>query len=135
MPSPITTASSERYQLGYLFAERAAQIPLPEEDILFVRADVYAWRATDEQAVCASWIGKHAEAFTLCRRLLARPDIPDDRPATDCGQPRLFGAGDDRGGVVIPGCAGAAASSRVHATPRSPSAWSPGRIEPPPSRH
>jgi len=27
--------------------------------------------------VCASWIGKHAEAFTLWRRLLARPDIPD----------------------------------------------------------
>ena len=68
----------QRYQLGYLFAERAAQIPLPEEDILFVR-DVYAWRAIDEQAVCASWIGKHAEAFTLCRRLLASPDLPDER--------------------------------------------------------
>ena len=27
--------------------------------------------------MCASWIGKHAEAFTLCRRLLARPDIPE----------------------------------------------------------
>jgi glycosyltransferase involved in cell wall biosynthesis len=70
--------TDERYQLGYLFAERAAQIPLPEVDILFVGADVYAWRAVDEQAVCASWIGKHAEAFDLCRRLLARPDIPDD---------------------------------------------------------
>ena len=65
------------YRLGYDFAARAAQIPLPDEDILFVRADVYAWRATDEQAVCASWIGQHAEAFTLCRGLLARPDIPD----------------------------------------------------------
>ena len=68
----------QRYLLGYLFAQRAAQIPFPEEDLLFVGADVYAWRAIDEQAVCASWIGKHAEAFTLCRRLLARPDIPDD---------------------------------------------------------
>ncbi|WP_343577179.1 glycosyltransferase family A protein [Mycobacterium sp.] len=67
------------YRLGYLFAERAAAIPLPEEDILFVFADIYAWRATDEQAVCAFWIGKHAEAFTLCRRLLARPDIPAER--------------------------------------------------------
>ena len=27
--------------------------------------------------MCASQIGKHAEAFTLCRRLLARPDLPD----------------------------------------------------------
>ena len=69
----------QRYWLGYLFAQRAAEIPLPEEDlyVLGYFAEIYAWRATDEQAVCASWIGKHAEAFTLCRRLLARPDIPD----------------------------------------------------------
>jgi glycosyltransferase involved in cell wall biosynthesis len=68
----------QRYRLGYLFAKRAAEIPLPEQDKLFVLADVYAWRAIDEQAVCASWIDKHAEAFTLNRRLLARPDLPDD---------------------------------------------------------
>jgi glycosyltransferase involved in cell wall biosynthesis len=66
-----------RYRLGYLFAKRAAEIPLPEDDILFVGADIHGWRATDELAICASWIGEHAEAFTLCRRLLARPDIPD----------------------------------------------------------
>ena len=70
--------TDQRYWLGYLFAERAAQIQLPEEDILFVRADVYNWRAVDEQAVCASWIGKHTEAFTLCRRLVSRSDVPDD---------------------------------------------------------
>ena len=69
----------QQYQLGYLFAERAATIPFPEEDILLVEAPVYAWCAIDEQAVCASWIGKHAEAFTLCRRLLARPDLLDER--------------------------------------------------------
>lgn len=68
--------TSARYRLGYLFAERAASIPLPN-DTLFVSADVYAFRALDEQAVCASWIGRHAEAFALCRRLLARADIPD----------------------------------------------------------
>ena len=68
----------QRYQLGYLYAEPAAQIPLPDDDYLFVDAAVYAWRATDEQAICASWIGKRAEAFVLCRRLLARPDIPDN---------------------------------------------------------
>ena len=69
----------QRYQVGYLFAQRAAETPFPEEDLL-VPGDleqVYAWRATDEQAICACWIGKHAEAFTLYRRLLARPDIPD----------------------------------------------------------
>jgi glycosyltransferase involved in cell wall biosynthesis len=70
--------TEQRYQLGYFFAARAAEIPLPDEDILFVAADVYHWRALDEKAICASWIGKHAEAFALCRRILARPDIPDD---------------------------------------------------------
>jgi hypothetical protein len=50
----------QRYRLGYLFAKRAAEIPLPEQDLLFVSAEVYAWRATDEQAICASWIGVHA---------------------------------------------------------------------------
>ncbi|WP_156688309.1 hypothetical protein [Mycobacterium sp. Marseille-P9652] len=68
----------QRYKFAYLFAQWAAEIPFPEEDLFVPRyADVYAWRATDEQAVCASWIGKHAEAFTLCRRLLARPDLPE----------------------------------------------------------
>ena len=68
----------QRYQLGYQFARLAATIPLPDEDHLLVRPDIYAWRATDEQAVCASWIDKQAEAFTLCRRLLTRPDVPDE---------------------------------------------------------
>ena len=67
----------QRYGFAYLFAESAAKIPLPEEDRISVSADIYAWRATDEQAVCASWIGRHAEAFTLYRRLLACPDLPD----------------------------------------------------------
>ena len=43
----------QRYRVGYLFAQRAAEIPFPEED-LFVPgeiAQVYAWRATDEQAI------------------------------------------------------------------------------------
>jgi hypothetical protein len=71
--------TEQRYWLGYLFAQRAAEIPLPEEDLFVLGyfAEIYAWRATDEQAICASWIGRHAEAFTLCRRLLARHDIPE----------------------------------------------------------
>jgi glycosyltransferase involved in cell wall biosynthesis len=68
----------QHYQLGHLFAQQAAEIPFPEQETLFVRPDIYAWRIADELAVCAYWIGKHAEAFTLCRRLLARPDLPDD---------------------------------------------------------
>ena len=79
LPIAAGYRQSQRYRLGYLFAQRAAEIPVPEEDLLLPAeiAQVYAWRAADEQGVCASWIGHHAEAFTLCRRLLARPDIPD----------------------------------------------------------
>ena len=69
---------NQRYRLGYLFAKRAAEIPFPEQDRMYVWTDLYAWRAIDEQAVCASWIDKPAEAFTLYRRLLARPDLPDE---------------------------------------------------------
>ena len=70
--------NEQHYESAYQFAQRAAQTPYPDEDLFVPRyADVYAWRATDEQAVCASWIGRHAEAFTLCRTLLARPDLPD----------------------------------------------------------
>ena len=56
---------------------RAAKIPFPE-DITVRQRDVYAWRAMDEQAVCASRIGSHTEAFTLCQQVVARPDIPDE---------------------------------------------------------
>lgn len=87
----------QRYQLGHLFAERAARIPLPEGDVLFVGAEVYTWRALDEQAVCASWIGKQNETFEICRKLLRRDDVPDDdrqRIAAnrDCGVPSLLEA-------------------------------------------
>lgn len=66
-----------RYALGHLFAERAASLPLPN-DVLFVNGSVHAWRALDEQAVCASWIGRPAEAFRISRLLMAHPDVPDD---------------------------------------------------------
>jgi Glycosyl transferase family 2 len=69
---------AQRYALGHLFAQRAAAIPFPEEDLLFVRADIYAWRVLDEQAVCAFGIGKPEESFTLSRRLLAQQNIPDE---------------------------------------------------------
>jgi len=67
-----------RHQLGYLFAERAASIALPRDDTLFVGVDVHTWRARDEQAICAYWIGKHMESFALCRLLLAGSDLPDE---------------------------------------------------------
>jgi hypothetical protein len=70
--------AEKRCQIGYLFAVRAAEIPLPEDDMTIPHPDIYAWRTTFQQLVCAYHTEKHAEAFTLSRRLLARPDIPDD---------------------------------------------------------
>lgn len=67
---------AREWQLGYLFAELAARIPLPT-DTLFVTPDVYTVTALDEQAICAYWLGKHEESFTLCQRLLARDDLDD----------------------------------------------------------
>jgi glycosyltransferase involved in cell wall biosynthesis len=77
--------NEKRYQLGYLFAERAAGIPLPESDVLFVNADIYQWRALDEQAVCASWIGRNGEAFALFQRILAGGDVAEEHRARVTG--------------------------------------------------
>jgi hypothetical protein len=70
--------AEKRCQAGYLYAQRAAEIPLPEDDMTIPNPDLYAWRATFQQLVCAYHTDKQVEAFTLSRRLLARPDIPDD---------------------------------------------------------
>ncbi len=64
-------SAENRYRLGYLFAERAAQIPLPEDDMIVLEPDLYAWWAALQQAVCAYQIGKQTEAFALWRRVLA----------------------------------------------------------------
>jgi tetratricopeptide (TPR) repeat protein len=53
----------QHYRLGYLFAERAAQIPFPEGDQLFVRSEIHAWCASDEQA------GAHPGSAGTPRRL------------------------------------------------------------------
>jgi len=66
------------YARAYMFARFSGEIPLPVDDKLFVGADIYEWRALDEQAVCASWlIGKRQETFGLCRHLLAMDQIPE----------------------------------------------------------
>ena len=71
-------ANENRHQLGYLYARRAAEIPPPDNDLTVPHPDIYTWRAAEVQAICAFCIGQQVEAFTLRRRVLARPDIPDD---------------------------------------------------------
>ena len=72
---------SGRYEMGYLFARQAAAVPVPVGNRMFVDTVVYTWRALDEQAVCASWVGRQPESFELCRRLLTVADVDDQERA------------------------------------------------------
>lgn len=63
-----------------LFARAAAAIPQPD-DTLFVDNSVYRWRALDELAIAAYYVGKRAESRALNERLLAEGHVPEsDRP-------------------------------------------------------
>lgn len=66
------------YQLGYVFARAAAEIPMPA-DVLFVDAEVHQWRCLDEQAICAYWVGRHDESLRLCDVALGCDLSTDDR--------------------------------------------------------
>jgi len=65
-----------KWELGYFFAKEAAQLPVPD-DVHFVYYRMHEVTAVDEQAICASWLGKHEESFALCRQLLERDDLDD----------------------------------------------------------
>ena len=71
--------------MGYLFARQAAALPLPAENWVIADTDVYTWRAIDEQAVCASWIGKNSEAFALFQRILSSGHLPEEHRARVTG--------------------------------------------------
>jgi hypothetical protein len=46
------------------------------DDILFIDDSVYAWRAKDEYAVAAYWVGRYGEALTVNEGLLAGGKLP-----------------------------------------------------------
>jgi hypothetical protein len=65
----------ERYASAYVHARAAAELPLPD-DLLFLDLSVYRWRARDEQAIAAYYVGRHAECAALNDALLADPALP-----------------------------------------------------------
>ncbi len=72
--------SLDKFQLAFLFASAAVDIPMPS-DILFVDGATYAWRALDEFAISGYYVGKHAEALAANERLLASGRLPEgERP-------------------------------------------------------
>jgi tetratricopeptide (TPR) repeat protein len=69
------------FGLGYLFAKRACSISFPEQESLFVAADVYGWRAADELAICAYHTGRFDLSLRLTTQLLEDSWLPDsERP-------------------------------------------------------
>ena len=67
-----------QYDQAYTFASRAVLVPKPGPDALFVEAADYHYRALDEKAIAAYYIGRPVESFALCEQLLAIPDLPED---------------------------------------------------------
>jgi tetratricopeptide (TPR) repeat protein len=66
----------EDHARAFAFGSAALAIPYPRDDLLFVEADVYAWRSADVVAIAAYYIGRFAEGEAAARRALAR--VPDD---------------------------------------------------------
>ncbi|WP_330297402.1 tetratricopeptide repeat-containing glycosyltransferase [Streptomyces sp. NBC_00503] len=67
-----------RWPLAYMFAREAARIPRPQ-DILFVEFSWHEWRALDELAIAAYWVGEYQESLECCERLLSEGKLPDDQ--------------------------------------------------------
>jgi hypothetical protein len=69
-----------RFSLAHRIAKMGLSIPRPQDDMLFVDIDAYAWRLLDELAISAFYVGLKNEAAQANRRLLEiahRAGIPD----------------------------------------------------------
>lgn len=66
----------KQYASCFIFAQAALGIPKPN-DILFLDSATYAWRALDEFAIAAYWLGRYAECSTACDALLASGALPE----------------------------------------------------------
>ena len=63
------------YALAHLFANQAMAIPRPS-DILFLDDSVYDWRALDEYAISAYYVGNFGEGLIANDRLLDEGKLP-----------------------------------------------------------
>ncbi|WP_329570795.1 glycosyltransferase [Streptomyces sp. NBC_01361] len=68
--------NGQRWPLAHLFARQVARLPYPSDDHLFVESAWYEWRALDELAVSAYWVGEYEESEDCCERLLAGGKLP-----------------------------------------------------------
>ncbi|MGQ4415143.1 glycosyltransferase [Streptomyces sp. SAS_269] len=73
----LCRVNGQRWPLAYLFARRAAELSRPP-DILFVEQAWYDWRALDELAVSAYWMGEYRESLECCEKLLDAGKVPEE---------------------------------------------------------
>jgi glycosyltransferase involved in cell wall biosynthesis len=75
------------FPLAHLYAARAAMIPRPA-DLLFLDDDAYRWRALDELAIAAFYVGQHVEGRTAMLELWRSGRFPaseQERLRRNCG--------------------------------------------------
>ncbi len=65
--------------LGYIYAKRAAEIPYPDKDILFITDEVYTWQALDELATCAHSVGDVHVGYAASQKLLNENRLPEEQ--------------------------------------------------------
>ena len=70
--------AERRFTLANLFLARAAALPAPAEDRLFVEQALYDYRIAVEYAVSAYWAGDDSEAIRVNNELLAGSRLPPD---------------------------------------------------------
>lgn len=62
--------SEKNWPLTYLFAQRAAQLALPEQTSLFVEPEVYLYKALDLVGTAAFYLGEYQAGEAAVRRVL-----------------------------------------------------------------
>lgn len=65
-----------QWNLAYLFASRAVQVPYPDEDIIFVDRGIYEWGCLLERSIAAWWVGDRETAYLDSLALLAFEGLP-----------------------------------------------------------
>jgi hypothetical protein len=65
-----------RPRAAYLFAKEAAQLPYPQQDILFIDTNVYKWMALDELAATAFYVHDFKIGYAACETLLKQNRLP-----------------------------------------------------------
>jgi len=80
----------EMPSIGYIFAKRAAEIPYPENDILFISQDVYSWQALDELATCAHSVGDIHIGLAASQKLLTEGHLPQEQVDRVTGNYKIY---------------------------------------------